>query len=132
MYFYIGQRLLYETHFRDTSVTCLFFIMLILPEDTLFITQLQHKFVDSANRMYNRLVVPLNRYNNFAGLLHSLDVFLGKEGATQLPARDSHRLTPLVAAGAESLSIRRSNRFWENSCVSFTGIRSRPSNSLFY
>lgn len=47
--------------------------------------------------MYNRLVVPLNRYNNFVGSLHSLDVFLGKEGATQLSARDSHRLTPVVA-----------------------------------
>lgn len=68
--------------------------------------------------MYNRLVVALNRYN-FAGLLHSLDVFLGKEGATQLPARDLHRLTPPVAARAENLCIRRSNRFRGNSCLAY-------------
>lgn len=68
--------------------------------------------------MYNRLVVPLNRYN-FAGLLHSLDVFLGKEGATQLPAHDLHRLTPPVAARAENLCIRRSNRFRGNSCLAY-------------
>lgn len=94
---------------------------------TLIIIELQHKFVNSANRMYNRLVVPLNRYNNFAGLLHSLDVFLGKEGATRLPSRDLHRLTPFVEAGAESLPIRKSNRFRRNSCF---GIRSRSSNPL--
>lgn len=95
---------------------CLFSIQLYYLK-TLVIIQLQHKFVNSANRMYNRLVVPVNRYNNFAGLLHSLDVFLGKEGATQLPARDLHRLTPFVSAGAESLPIRKSNRFRGNSCL---------------
>lgn len=45
--------------------------------ETRAIIQLQHKFVNGANRMYNKLVVPLNRYNNFAGSVHSLDVFLG-------------------------------------------------------
>lgn len=52
--------------------------------------------------MYNKLVVPLNRYNNFAGSLHSLDVFLGEEGATQLSARARRRAScrlshPLLA-----------------------------------
>lgn len=80
--------------------------------DTRAITQLQHKFVNGANRMYNKLVVPLNRYNNFAGSLHSLDVFLGYEGATQLSARgyDPHGFPSLYRNEQDSRSLK-GNRF---------------------
>lgn len=62
--------------------------------------------------MYNKLVVPLNRYNNFAGSFHSLDVFLGKEGATQLSARGYDRL-PSLRAGLPPVAIDSE----ENSCL---------------